>query len=95
MAMKWRQLLRRLAAQDDPATEVGINPAVSSFAEQVLQAKLEWNQARQYFESVSDPDLVDHAIAVMHAAEKKYMYLVKLARDEGISLPATEVSATG
>lgn len=95
MAMKWRQLLRRLAAQDDPATEVGINPAVPSFAEQVLQAKLEWNQARQYFESVSDPDLVDHAIAVMHAAEKKYMYLVKLARDEGISLPATEVSATG
>jgi hypothetical protein len=93
--MNWRQLLRRLAAPANPDEEAGVNHTVPTFAEQVLQAKLEWKRARMYFESVSDPDLVDHAIAVMHATEKKYMYLVRLARDQGISLPASEVSATG
>lgn len=95
MVINWRQLLRRLAAPTDPAEEAGITPGLPTFAEQVLQAKLEWKQAQLYFENVSDPDLVDHAIAVMHAAEKKYMYLVKVAREKGISLPAAEASATG
>lgn len=95
MAMNWRQLWRKLAAPTDPAAEAGISRVVPTFAEQVLQAQREWQRACAYFENVSDPDLVDHAIAVMHAAEKKYMYFVKLARDEGISLPASEASATG
>lgn len=95
MAINWRDVLRKMGATADPAVEAGLAPGAPSFAEQVTEAKREWQQARLYFENVSDPDLVDHAIAVMHAAEKKYMYLVKVARDQGISLPTSEVSATG
>lgn len=90
-----RRLWSWLTAQPDPAAEAGLTPAFPTFADQVRQAKQEWKRARLYFENVSDPDLVDHAIAVMHAAEKKYMYLVRLARDQGISLPAMEASVAG
>ena len=46
-------------------------------------ARRELLSARSYFDSVSDPDMVDHAIYTLQAAEKKYDYLVKYARRKG------------
>lgn len=43
----------------------------------VIKAKNEWLAAQNYFDNVSDPDLVDYAIYEMEAARKKYMYLLK------------------
>jgi hypothetical protein len=37
-----------------------------------------------YLDSVTDPDLVDHAIYSMEAAEKKYIYLLKQAKKDGL-----------
>jgi hypothetical protein len=36
--------------------------------------------------SVTDPDLIDHAIFYMGATEKKYVYLLKRAREMGINI---------
>lgn len=47
---------------------------------QIEQAKLEWKQAANYFDNVSDPELVDYAILLREAAERKYMYLLKQAK---------------
>ncbi|MBX5465143.1 MAG: DUF2508 family protein [Clostridia bacterium] len=53
------------------------------FDDVVEQARRELEAARSYFDSVTDPELVDHAIHLLNAAEKKYMYLVHRAqRDE-------------
>jgi len=52
----------------------------------VEQARREWIQAQNYFETVTDPDLVDHAIFLAQAAQKRYIYLLKKAREEGVSL---------
>lgn len=49
----------------------------------VVKAHAEWLQAKAYFEEANDPDLVDYAIFMMEAAERKYMYLLKLAKQEG------------
>lgn len=49
-------------------------------------ARGEWQAARSYFEVVTDPSLVDHAIATLDAAEKKYIYLLRRAREEGLSV---------
>jgi hypothetical protein len=49
----------------------------------LTQARSEWLQAQNYFELVSDPDLVDYAIYQMEAAKLKYMYLIKQARKLG------------
>lgn len=51
----------------------------------VEQARREWLSAQNYYNSVSDTDLVDHAVYLMQAAEKKYMYLLKKARSEGVT----------
>lgn len=46
----------------------------------IEQAKQEWKQAANYFNNVSDPELVDHAILLREAAERRYMYLLKQAK---------------
>ena len=51
----------------------------------VDQARREWLAARALFESVSDPELVDHAIHRMVAAERRHMFLLKEARRSGLS----------
>lgn len=56
-------------------------PALSTVVE---EARLEWLNAENYYNTVTDQDLVDHAVYLMQAAEKKYMYLLKQARQEGI-----------
>ena len=45
------------------------------------QAKHEWEFAQSYFDSVSDPDLVEFAIYNQRAAEQKYAYLIKQAKE--------------
>lgn len=45
--------------------------------QELFEAREEWNNARKYFNSVSDPDLIDHAIYLLEAAESKYTYLLK------------------
>lgn len=51
------------------------------------RARDEWMAAKNYFDAVSDPDLVDHAIYLLEAAERKYMYLLKRAKNEGLDSP--------
>lgn len=49
------------------------------------EARREWLIAKEYFDSVSDPNLIEHAVYVYHAAEKRYMYLLNQARSQGLS----------
>ena len=48
----------------------------------VEEARKEWKSARDYFDAVTDPDLIDHAIYALEAAEKRYIYLLKRIREE-------------
>ncbi len=53
--------------------------------EEVTAARQEWDAAQSYFENVSDPELVDYAIFKQEAAKRKYIYLLNLARKEGLA----------
>ena len=46
-------------------------------AEQVGNARKEWQAAQHYFQSVSEPQQVDHAVHALIAAEQKYMALLR------------------
>lgn len=46
---------------------------------QVQKALEDWKKATAYFESVSDPDLVDYAVYDMEAAKKRYIFLLRNA----------------
>lgn len=50
----------------------------------VEEARKEWLNAQSYYNTVSDQDLIDHAVYLMQAAEKKYIYLLKQARHAGV-----------
>lgn len=55
-------------------------------AARVDEAKKEWLDAMSYFNQAVEPDLVDHAIISLQAAERKYMYWLKRLKhfeDEG------------
>ncbi len=68
---------------DDP----GIGPLKKpDIIENLEAAWRDWQYAKNYFNSVSDPDLIDHAIFNIGATEKKYVYLLKQARENGINV---------
>ena len=50
----------------------------------IEEARRDWQHAMAYFQGVSEPELVDHAVLVLEAARRKYMYLVKQARQEEV-----------
>ena len=50
----------------------------------IIQARDEWQQAKNYFNNVNDDGLTDHAISLCQAAEQKYVYLLQLAKQEGL-----------
>jgi hypothetical protein len=52
----------------------------------VQKAMEEWCEAEQFFENVSDPELVDYAIYRIEACKKKYMYLLKKAKEMGVKV---------
>lgn len=57
--------------------------------ENLRKAHTEWKQAESYFENVTDPDLVDHAIYQIEAARTKYTYLLRIAREMHIHVDFT------
>ena len=74
----WNDLLGR---RHRPS-KVPMGPAQPDLHAQVSAAHREWQTAQQYFQSVSDPALVDHAVQSIIAAEQKYMYLLRKLRGE-------------
>ena len=62
------------------------NAQVPDLVEALEQARREWRYAKLYFNNVTDPDLIDHAVFYMGATEKKYVYLLKRAKETGINV---------
>ncbi|MGI6332752.1 MAG: DUF2508 family protein [Zhaonellaceae bacterium] len=59
------------------------NPEFTDPLEKELwKAKVEWDNACNYFNQVADPDLVDYAVFEMEAAERKYMHLLNIIKKE-------------
>ena len=71
---------RVLGLQQETADEDNAKEELAELAVELEEARREWLAARAYFESVSDPELVDHAIHLVLAREKRYTYLLKEAK---------------
>lgn len=52
------------------------------YRDAVDKARQEWIAAKSYFNAVTEEGLVDYSIHLMEAAERKYMYLLKMAKDD-------------
>jgi|SRR5690606_26685359 len=78
--------LSTLKPETHPGTPAEDEPARVRWVEEVEAARREWLGYRAYFDCVSEPELVDHAIYAVQAAERKYMYLLRRARMAGVDL---------
>lgn len=56
-----------------------------SLVEAISRAKQDWEAAKMLFREVTEPELIDFAIYQMEAAERRYMHLLRRAREEGVS----------
>ena len=59
----------------------------------IEQARQEWKFAQELFRTVpGDCDLIDYAIYMMKASEKRYIYLLKQARQEGLRCETVQLA---
>ncbi len=72
-----------------PSEEQPVPYRTKDYFTLVEQARQDWRSARERFNQISDPDLVDHAIYDLEAAERRYVYLLKKAREEGADIYTT------
>jgi hypothetical protein len=56
------------------------NVEVQEYMQQAKKAKSDWEAAQNFFNNVSDPDLIDFAIYDLEASRRKYLYLMKKIR---------------
>jgi hypothetical protein len=54
--------------------------------EQVDEARAEWLLAMRYFDSVTDPELCEHAAYLVKAAERRYVFLLREAKKSRVSM---------
>lgn len=78
LTQSWGGLMPRLRRPDSTVD--------SDLQQLVNQAHREWQAAEEYFQTVSDPALVDYAIYCLEAAKLKYIYLFRQMRQQQ-SLP--------
>lgn len=91
--MVWREWLNRWRKTDEQKErEAKVNEELQLIRE-IEKARDEWVMAQSRLDSVTDPELIDHAIFMMEAAEKKFMYLLRKARRQGITKDIAMTSA--
>ncbi len=61
-------------------TEDSVDDIYSS----IETARKEWEDAKNIFENVTNPDLIDYAIHKVDATEKRYTYLLKQIKSGNI-----------
>ncbi|MEW6243844.1 MAG: DUF2508 family protein [Bacillota bacterium] len=80
--MRVEELIRRFTGAKNKAPD-----KTEEYVAAVNQAWRQLQVAREYFNNVSDPELVDHAIYRMQAAQLHYIYLLKKAKEHQIRIP--------
>lgn len=78
--MKWNVRWETPARWLSQLVEPAVRAPLGSRLEQLAAAQQEWQDAVSYFQSVTEPELVDHAIFVLEAARRKYEYLMGQVR---------------
>lgn len=77
----WRRLLGFWDTEDSSTK------GKDNLTDIIDQARLDWIAAQRYYLTVTDHDLIDYSIFLIKACERRYMYLLKMARQEGICHP--------
>lgn len=82
--MPWQEWWQRWRKTDEQRQEEEEKKVQEEMLQEIERAKREWLQAHTRLDCVTDPELIDHAIYLLGAAEKRYTYLLRNAREQGL-----------
>jgi len=66
--------------------ENGIEEVCWSLCQCIEKAKREWQEARAMFNEVTEKEHIDSLIYKINACERKYIYLLNLAKNEKLNV---------
>lgn len=78
--VSWTGLWQGMLGRWTHAETRRVQQAEQALRQQIEAAKREVEAAEHYFQNVTDPELVDHAIYAAEAAKRKYLYLHRQLR---------------
>jgi hypothetical protein len=87
-------LLTFLAHRSKPSMKFSHDTDKHQILNSLAKARREWRAAEKYFDNVSDSDLVDYAIYSIEAEKKKYIYLLKQAKLNGVTCTNSNIKNT-
>ncbi|AFK85643.1 MULTISPECIES: DUF2508 family protein [Thermoanaerobacterium] len=67
------------------AAKEEIDEENNALINEVKNTMRQLKDAEMYFQSVTDPDLIDQAIYNIESLRKKYTYLLKKAKENGVN----------
>jgi len=62
------------------------NDESTELIREIRKAYEEWMWIQQQFEDAVEPELIDQVIYTLQTAEKRYSYLLRMARRQGITV---------
>lgn len=77
MIKKLRKFLDVVQSYFESDENEAIHTSSKTMIELVEEAKKEWLAAKEYFNSVNEPELIDYAVHSIKATEKRYNYLLR------------------
>ena len=78
--------MNRFAIVEYLSSKVKYTEEQKELIKSIEEAREELYRARQCFEMVTDPELVDYAIYMEQAAKSRFTYLLNQAKENGIKL---------
>lgn len=82
----WQKILGLLSSEPTSTKRQVSLPEIAE------QARRDWLYAQNCYKTVSDPDLVDYFTYLIKAYERRYIYLLRKAREEGICCSGVSMS---
>lgn len=78
--------MNRFAIVEHLSSKIKYTEGQRELIESIEASIEELQRAREYFDMVSDPQLIDYAIHLEDAAKAKFTYLLNKAKENGITI---------
>ncbi len=78
--------MNRFAIVEQISSKIKYTEEQRELINSIEDAMEELNRARQYFEMVNEPQLIDYAIHLEDAAKARFIYLLNKAKEIGLTV---------
>ena len=85
----WDEVAEHFQSHEHSASEA--DQRADNLLAEIMEAKDQWQSLQQLYGEVSDPRVVEHVIHQIIATEKRYGYLLQLAKEQHLHCGDIEI----